>query len=133
MKGNAIANLVVDPARDELVVTNAGHPPPVLLRADQRTVQLPLAEGCPLGALPAARQQVTVPFHAGDTILAFTDGLIERRGEDISQGQERVLLALSGLAQPDLSQALEEVVHLLRETGVGQDKVRRVRNGAQII
>ena len=26
--------LVVDPARDELVVANAGHPPPVLLRAD---------------------------------------------------------------------------------------------------
>ena len=44
-----------------------------------------------------------MPFHAGDTILAFTDGLIERRGEDISHGQERVLHALSGLARPDLS------------------------------
>ena len=29
-----LVHLVVDPARDELVVTNAGHPPPVLLRAD---------------------------------------------------------------------------------------------------
>ena len=113
--------LVVDPARDELVVTNAGHPPPVLLRADRRTVQLPLAEGCPLGALPGGRRQVTVPFHVGDTVLAFTDGLIERRDEDISQGQERVLAALTGLAQPDLSPALEEVVYLVRDPSRDDD------------
>ena len=113
--------LVVDPARDELVVTNAGHPPPVLLRADLSTVQLPLAEGCPLGAVPERRRQVTVPFRRGDTVLAFTDGLIERRDEDISQGQERVLHALSGLARPDLSSALDEVVNLLRDPSRDDD------------
>ena len=62
-----------------------------------------------------------MPFHVGDTILAFTDGLIERRGEDISHGQDRVLHALSGLAQPDLSSALEEVVHLLRDPSRDDD------------
>ncbi len=35
---------VVDPARDLLLVGNAGHPPPVLLRADGTTEQLPLGE-----------------------------------------------------------------------------------------
>ncbi len=83
--------LVADPATDELVVTNAGHPPPVLLRADGSTEQLPFADGVPLGTLPAGRKQSTVPFRAGDTLLAFTDGLIERRSEDIDLGQDRLL------------------------------------------
>ena len=113
--------LVADPARDELVVANAGHPPPVLLRADRRTEQLPLADGGPLGALPAGRQQVDRAVPCRRHRPAFTDGLIERRDEDISQGQERVLQALSGLAQPDLSQALEEVVHLLRDPSRDDD------------
>ena len=48
--------LLVDPAGDELVVANAGHPPPVLLRADLSAEQLPLADGCPLGAVPQDRR-----------------------------------------------------------------------------
>ena len=73
------------------MVTNAGHPPPVLLRADGSTEQLPIADGVPLGTFPAGRKQSVVPFCAGDTLLAFTDGLIERRSEDIDAGQQRLL------------------------------------------
>jgi len=107
--------MLVDTRRGELVVANAGHPPPVLLRADGTVEQLPLADGSPLGTLPQERQQMRTPFHAGDTLLAFTDGLIERRGEDIDRGQERVLLALPTLSQPDLHAALSEVVERVRE------------------
>jgi serine phosphatase RsbU (regulator of sigma subunit) len=107
--------LVADPAKEELVVTNAGHPPPVLLRADGSTEQLPFADGVPLGTFPAGRKQSTVPFCAGDTLLAFTDGLIERRAEDIDAGQERLLAALGVLADPDLSRALSRVVDEVRD------------------
>jgi serine phosphatase RsbU (regulator of sigma subunit) len=107
--------LVADPAKEELVVTNAGHPPPVLLRADGSTEQLPFADGVPLGTFPAGRKQSAVPFCAGDTLLAFTDGLIERRAEDIDAGQERLLAALGVLADPDLSRALSRVVDEVRD------------------
>jgi serine phosphatase RsbU (regulator of sigma subunit) len=107
--------LVADPAKEELMVTNAGHPPPVLLRADGSTEQLPFADGVPLGTFPAGRKQSAVPFCAGDTLLAFTDGLIERRAEDIDAGQERLLAALGVLADPDLSRALSRVVDEVRD------------------
>jgi serine phosphatase RsbU (regulator of sigma subunit) len=107
--------LVADPARDELVVTNAGHPPPVLLRADGSTEQLPFADGVPLGTLPNGRRQSVVPFHAGDVLLAYTDGLIERRDEDIDVGQDRLVAALDTLREPDLSPALNQVVDGVRD------------------
>jgi PAS domain S-box-containing protein len=113
--------LVVDPARDELVVSNAGHPPPVLLRADGSAEQLPFAEGSPLGAPSQERGHVVVPFRAGDLVLAFTDGLIERRNEDIDRGQQRVLDALPRLAEPDLTRSLDEIVTVLRDPSRDDD------------
>ncbi len=114
--------LLVDPARDELLVGNAGHPPPVVLRGDGgRTEQLPLAEGPPLGAATRPRTVEVVRFGAGDTVMAFTDGLIERREEEISQGQQRVLEELGSLAVPDLAAALDAVVERLRDPARDDD------------
>jgi GAF domain-containing protein len=102
--------LVADPAREELVVANAGHPPPVLLRADGNTEQFPFADDCPLGVAAQQRSQSTVPLRVGDTVLAFTDGLIERRAEEITEGQARLLRALPTLADRDLPTALADMV-----------------------
>ena len=102
--------LLADPARDELTVGNAGHPPPVLMRADGTVVQVALAGGPPLGISRQERLHDTLPFSAGDTLVAFTDGLIERRGEDITDGQERVALAVRKLAGQDLVVALPALV-----------------------
>lgn len=113
--------LVLDPRQNELVVANAGHPPPVILRSTLSTEQLPLADGAPLGTLPQHRQHIRVPFRAGDTLLAFTDGLIERRDEDIDRGLDRVHHALPVLARSDLSAALTDLVHLLREPSQDDD------------
>ena len=113
--------LLVDPARDEVVVSNAGHPPPVLLRADRSVEQLPLADGCPLGVVPQERQQTAFPFRSGDTVVAFTDGLIERRDEDISAGQDRVCRSLPMLASSDLSAALDKLVEVLRDPSRDDD------------
>ena len=113
--------LVVDAARDEILVANAGHPPPVLLRRDGSTEQLPDADGCPLGVLVQDRIAHTVPMCDGDTVLLFTDGLIERRGEDIDIGQKRVLQALPTLAAADLGTALVDLVVSLREPSLDDD------------
>jgi serine phosphatase RsbU (regulator of sigma subunit) len=113
--------LLADPSRHELAVANAGHPPPLLLRTDQSADQLPIADGCPLGVAPQERRQVTVPFGAGDTVLAFTDGLIERRGEDITDGQERLLHAATSLRAGDLATALTGMVGAVRDPSRDDD------------
>ena len=107
--------MLADPGRDELLVANAGHPPPVVLRADGSTEQLPLAEGAPLGVGFAERQERAVALRPGDAVLAFTDGLIERRDEDITDGQERLLRQVPTLAGEDLEGALKAVVAAVRD------------------
>jgi serine phosphatase RsbU (regulator of sigma subunit) len=78
-----LSYLLADPARDDLLVGYAGHLPPLLLHRDGTCTQMPFADGAPLGApTPGPRHHRVVKFRAGETIVAFTDGLIERRGED---------------------------------------------------
>lgn len=113
--------VLADPFRDEIQVANAGHPPPVILRADLSREQLPMAEGCPLGAFAQHRSQTVVPFRSGDLLMMFTDGLIERRDEDISQGQQRVVDALPGLVGRDLSSTLADLVGRLRDPSRDDD------------
>ncbi len=107
---------VVDPARDELHLANAGHPPPVLLRADGSRELLPDPDGVPLGVGEMTRAPVRVPFRAGDMVVAFTDGLIERRDEDIDAGQQRLVDALGSLGRSDtLDEALVTLVDEVRD------------------
>ncbi|CAA9318118.1 MAG: Serine phosphatase RsbU, regulator of sigma subunit [uncultured Nocardioidaceae bacterium] len=121
--------LLVDPARDELVVGNAGHPPPLLLRGDGTLVQLALADGAPLGVGLQDRRQASMTFAADDTVVAFTDGLIERRGEDITDGQLRLAAAVACLAGRPLAAALpglvDEVGDSSRDDDVAVLAVRR--------
>jgi GAF domain-containing protein len=107
--------LVLDPGRHELTLANAGHPPPVVVRRDGGIEQLPTAVGAPLGTFPGNRRPVTVAFHAGDALVAFTDGLIERRGEDIDHGQRRLLDAVRALRQRPLAEALPGLVETVRD------------------
>ncbi len=113
--------LVADPAADELVVANAGHPAPMVLRGDGTAEQLPAAEAAPLGTVSQSRAQASYPFGRGDTVLAFTDGLAERRGEDIDQGLERVRRSLATLAGGGLGQALEELAQELADPSRDDD------------
>jgi serine phosphatase RsbU (regulator of sigma subunit)/PAS domain-containing protein len=72
-----------DPETSVLRWARAGHLPPVLVRG--RTArQLPLPGGVLLGMDPDADYEEAIqPLAPGDTLLLFTDGLIEQRGESI--------------------------------------------------
>ncbi|MBV9381214.1 MAG: SpoIIE family protein phosphatase [Streptosporangiaceae bacterium] len=62
----------------------AGHLPPVLVRGDMASA-LPLPGGVLLGIDPDAEyEEATLTLELGDTLLLFTDGLIEQRGAAIS-------------------------------------------------
>jgi GAF domain-containing protein len=113
--------MVLNPRHDELMIANAGHPPGVILRSDLSTEQLPYADGAPLGAGRQRRRQSRVPFRAGDTLLTFTDGLIERRDEDIDQGMKRVHDAMPALVGNALAHGLADLVLRLREPSDDDD------------
>jgi serine phosphatase RsbU (regulator of sigma subunit) len=81
---------VIDLGRHELTVATAGHPAPLLLtHGDARYVEL--AIGPPVGA-PRGNGygDTTTSVPAEAALLMFTDGLVERRGELIDIGFERV-------------------------------------------
>ncbi len=80
----------VDVAGHTLSVANAGHPHPLLI--DGATVAFVDTQvGVPIGATAGAvYETVIVPIPPGATVLAFTDGLFERRGETIDDGLERL-------------------------------------------
>jgi len=88
----------------------AGHPPPMVLRRDGRVERL---EGTPdmlLGVLPStARQDRTARLLPGDTLVLYTDGLVERRGVPSDQrlaDLETVLRAAHGEATSAVPRAL---------------------------
>ena len=73
-----------DPQTRVLRWARAGHLPPVLVR-DGAAEMLPLPAGVLLGLDPDAEyEEATLALRSGDTLLMFTDGLIERRADSIS-------------------------------------------------
>jgi serine phosphatase RsbU (regulator of sigma subunit) len=109
--------ILVDPEQGQAAMLNAGHPPPVVLRRDGSVRQLPSPGDAPLGVEPDPRRLVMFPLGAGDLLLAFTDGLIERREEDIDTGQKRLLDAVPSLRRRShsLSALLERLVEDVRD------------------
>lgn len=79
-----------------LVWSNAGHPPPMLLRPDGSAVVLEDAEtDLLLGIDPGtSRRERTAELAPGSTVLLFTDGLVERRGTSLDTGLEALRQAL---------------------------------------
>ena len=106
-------SVLVDTRSRLLVYSSAGHPPPVLLHADGACELLDQATDPPLGARPehVPRPQAGISYRPGDTLVLYTDGLIERRDEDIDSGLGRLTTALGdlvGLAPARLADALLE-------------------------
>lgn len=82
----------IDFDRQTVTYSSAGHPPPVLVHPDGRTEFLDQATDTPLDARPdpIPRPQAATTFTAGATLVLYTDGLVERRREDIDTGLERL-------------------------------------------
>jgi serine phosphatase RsbU (regulator of sigma subunit) len=105
---------LIDVGRREISVTNAGHLP--LLMVSAKGAQFVESDiGLPVAVDPAASyRSTTVSAPPGAILLAFTDGLVERRGESIDVGLERLRAQVS----PDhvaLDQLLERLLHDVRD------------------
>jgi serine phosphatase RsbU (regulator of sigma subunit) len=89
--------VLIDPRTRLIIYSNAGHPPPVLLHRDGTCELLDRATDPPLGARPhhVPRPQASMSYTRGDTLVLYTDGLIERRDEDIDTGLAHLTKALT--------------------------------------
>jgi PAS domain S-box-containing protein len=86
---------VLDPATRELSYANAGHPPPILTAGDGQAEYLDAAAGVMLGA-PGDAAFSTGRRHLppGAGVLFYTDGLIEDRHRDITDGLDALAAAM---------------------------------------
>ncbi len=91
---------VVDTAASTLRHISAGHPPAVMMAPDGSVRTLAggrsAALGCPAGPVVAP----TEAFPVGSTLLLYSDGLIERRGETIDDGIDRLVGLLGSCSEP---------------------------------
>jgi sigma-B regulation protein RsbU (phosphoserine phosphatase) len=107
-----------DPAARRLVYVNAGHNPPLFLRAGHTEEFQRLSSGGTVVGLfeHYAYEQEAVQMGAGDVLLAYTDGLSEAlnaRGEEF--GEARVRRALAECAPTTVEEIRDEIVRRVQE------------------
>lgn len=106
--------IVLDPVKNELTIVNAGHPPPLMRRADGTIEAIGReASSLPLGIVPDQEYtSATVAMPPGATVLAFTDGITEAMSEMKEiYGRVRLTAFLSGADGP-----IDKVVtHLIED------------------
>ena len=110
----------VDVPASRLTVVNAGHLPPLVVSgAESHFVEVP--PGPPIGVTQTARYEpLTVELPSRASLLAYTDGLVERRGELLDTGMER-LRALVSAGQGGSEELLDAVAGSLAGEVVTDD------------
>jgi PAS domain S-box-containing protein len=101
---------LLDLATDTIELASAGHLPPLLLDGDSRRF-LDLDVGPPLGfSVDAHGAGTRIAVPVGATLLLYTDGLVERRGEDIEDGLERFARAAAAVEPGDVVATRDAVI-----------------------
>ncbi|MFD5544792.1 PP2C family protein-serine/threonine phosphatase, partial [Streptomyces sp. NPDC127079] len=114
----------VDFHRHTVTYSSAGHPPPALLHPDGRVEFLDRATDPPLDAHPdpQPRPQAVTAFDDGATLVLYTDGLVERRREDIDTGLRRLARSLCANRELDPEELADAVLgELLPPDGATDD------------
>lgn len=113
---------LVDFERGELSVTSAGHLPPLLID-DGHGRYVHSEIGLPVGVdADPSYTSITMAAPPAATLLAFTDGLVEQRGESLDEGLARLCSAAAGSNDVALGDLLERLVVELPH-GVCEDDI----------
>jgi PAS domain S-box-containing protein len=114
---------IVDAAAGTLRYTSAGHPPALLVGADGRARFLDDGRGWPLAvAAPhRLRPEAIATIAPGDTIVLYTDGLVERRAERLDDGLARLAHAAERRAALPVEQMCDELLDELLPDGQADD------------
>ncbi|MEU7482261.1 GAF domain-containing SpoIIE family protein phosphatase [Lentzea sp. NPDC042327] len=94
-----VAYAVIDTATDHMRIAVAGHLPPLLATPGHETCFLPAHIGPPIGfdLGSTGRRSIDVEVPPGALMIFYTDGLVERRGEDLDDGLERLCRVISAV------------------------------------
>lgn len=114
---------LVDPEAGTLTYVRAGHPPPLLVRPGGEPRLLSEGVSPPLGVTRVpSPPEATVTIEAGDLLVLYTDGIVERRGEPVTTGLERLRQIGARLAELDPDASCDLIVQaMLGETGHADD------------
>jgi len=101
---------VLDSSDNRLIYCNAGHNPPLLIRADGSCEELKAA-GAVLGQFPHwLYEQSEVQMRSGDQLLLFTDGLVEAcNADEVPFGEQNLIR----MARENLNSSAEGLMNLL--------------------
>jgi hypothetical protein len=108
----------------ELVYSSAGHPPAIMVHADGASEMLENGQGFPLTVRAVqTRPEARVTMPARSTLLLYTDGLVERRGDSIADGMARATELVGGGRSHELDELADELMSGLEPSGGYPDDV----------
>ncbi|GGW57903.1 MULTISPECIES: PP2C family protein-serine/threonine phosphatase [Streptomyces] len=119
-----VVTTFIDCDHHTITYSSAGHPPPVLVHPDGRLEFLDRATDPPLDARPdpRPRPQAVTPYTPGALLTLYTDGLVERRREDIDTGLARLADSLTRHRDADPEELADAVLlELLPHGGATDD------------
>ncbi len=107
-----------DRGERHLTWSNAGHPPGLVLRADGSPRWLPGPHDLLLGVdVEQGRHDTSDVLADGETLLLFTDGLVERRGADLDVSLDVMARSAGALVGRPLPELLDGLVEAADEDG----------------
>jgi anti-sigma regulatory factor (Ser/Thr protein kinase) len=116
-----VVYLVIDPHGGGLAVATAGHPPPLVQSPGEEPRLLDLPGSVPLGATRHVRyDDYELELDPGSVLVLYTDGLVERPGESLEDGLNR-LIATVREGDDDLEHLGDRLVDVLLPDGPGAD------------
>jgi hypothetical protein len=106
-----VATIIHRPRGTLVCWSNAGHPPPLLIRSSGPAQLLHTAPELLVGVDAwKARTDHEITLHRGDTLLLYTDGLVERRSIDLDDGLAGLQTAADGLGRWPLSELVDRLL-----------------------
>ncbi len=126
--GNTFATagcVVIDTETGTATYSLAGHPPPLVLQPDGSTLWLDAALAPPMESNQFDQYtEASVALMPGSTIVLYSDGLIERRGESLALGLDRLSNVASQLAfVADIDDLASLLVAKLTADAVDEDDI----------
>lgn len=114
----------VDTAAGQVRMVSAGHFPPLLVAGGRaEPVECPVAPPVGVPVQQPVPRVAAVPVAGSATLLAFTDGLVERRGEVLDTGLDRLRAAVIAAGSRPLEEMLDDVLEALAVEGRKDDTV----------
>ncbi len=121
-------SVVVDCEHERLAYARCGHPPALLRLPDGSTQWLDESNAPPLGRIvgapdPTRSGETTVPMPPHSTVILFSDGLIERRGEDLRESLDRFRQIVERMPPFDPVWAAAQIAEHMVDVTPGDDDV----------